>query len=118
MTTHQTNTGLRPARMSISSIVLISNRGNSWGSEIEDISATGVRVRKPDAWQGDIGDLYALDMLIGTSLNIHVEAQLVRVIDDQLGFAYARIPEDKEVPLWNLLGGYADRLERYPDLDS
>lgn len=114
MSKKQTNSGLRPARMSISSVVYISNRGGGWTSDIEDISATGVRVRKPEGWEGRVDDLYSLDMLIQASLNIHVDAKLVRVTDDQLGFAYERIPEDKEVPLWTLLGGYADLLEPYP----
>jgi hypothetical protein len=99
--------------MAIRSAVLISSGHNAWSSEIEDISATGVLVAKPDNWNGKTGDLHALDMLIGESLDIHVEARLVRVTETQLGFAYARIPEDKEAPLWNLLGGYADRLEPY-----
>ena len=54
-----------------------------------------------------------LGMLIGESLDIHVDARLARVTETQLGFAYERIPENKETPLWNLLGGYADRLEPY-----
>ncbi len=105
--------GLRPARMAITSAVLISSGHHAWSSEIEDISATGVLVGKPEAWSGKPGDLYALDMLIGDSLDIHVEASLVRVTEARLAFTYARIPEDKEIPLWNLLGGYADRLEPY-----
>ncbi|GAA0703943.1 hypothetical protein GCM10009105_00400 [Dokdonella soli] len=114
MMTNQANkSGLRSARMSIRSAVFISSGHNAWSSEIEDISATGVLVGKPDNWSGAVGDVFALDMLIGDSLDIHVEARLARVTDDRLGFAYARIPENKEVPLWNLLGGYADRLEPY-----
>ena len=107
------NSGLRPARMPIRSAILMSCGSDAWSSEIEDISATGVLVSRPDAWRGRIGDLYALDMLIGDALNIHVEARLARITETQLGYAYARIPEDKEAPLWNLLGGYADRLEPY-----
>lgn len=105
--------GLRPARMSIRSAVFISSGHNAWSSEIEDISATGVLVGKPDHWNGGVGDMFSLDMLIGESLDIHVEARLARITENQLGFAYARIPENKEIPLWNLLGGYADRLEPY-----
>lgn len=107
--------GLRSARMRIESAVLMSCGNNAWHGEIEDISATGVLITQPPEWNGKIGDLYVLDMLIGDTLDIHVEARLARIADGRLGFAYARIPEDKEVPLWNLLGGYADRLEPYPD---
>ena len=105
--------GLRPARMSIRSAVLISSGLNAWSSEIEDISATGVLVARPENWRGRIDDVFVLDMLIGETLDIHVEARLARLTDTQLGFAYERIPESKETPLWNLLGGYADRLEPY-----
>lgn len=104
---------LRPARMPIRSAIFMSCGSSAWSSEIEDISATGVLVRRPEAWGGKVGDLYALDMLIGESVDIHVEARLARITEDCLGFAYERIPEDKEAPLWNLLGGYADRLEPY-----
>ena len=105
--------GFRPARMSMRSAVLICSGHNAWSGEIEDISATGVLVRRPENWSGTMGDVYMLDMFIGESLDIHVEARLARATDAQLGFAYARIPEDKEAPLWSLLGGYADRLEPY-----
>lgn len=113
MTNEVEKRGVRPARMAIRSAVLISSGHNAWSSEIEDISATGVLVAMPESWDGRTGDLFALDMLIGDALDIHVEARLVRITATQLGFTYARIPEEKEAPLWNLLGGYADRLESY-----
>ena len=37
------------------------------------------------------------------------------VVEGYTLIAYARIPPDKEVPLWNLLGGYADKLEPFDD---
>ncbi|MFC4820455.1 PilZ domain-containing protein [Dokdonella ginsengisoli] len=99
--------------MPIRSAILMSRGGNAWSSEVENISATGVLARRPEGWSGQIGDRYVLDMLIGDTLDIHVEARLARITDDQLGFAYERIPEDREAMLWNLLGDYADRLEPY-----
>lgn len=99
--------------MSLRSAVLISRGHDAWNSEIADISATGVLVRRPANWHGKIGGVFVLDMLIAESLDLHVEASLARVTEDQLGFAYARIPEEKEIPLWELLGGYADKLEPY-----
>ncbi|HVT32129.1 MAG TPA: PilZ domain-containing protein [Rhodanobacteraceae bacterium] len=105
--------GARSARMPIQSTVLLSRGADAWTTDIEDISASGVLVRKPDGWAYAIGTLFALDMMIGADLNIHVEATVARVTDEHIGFAYTRIPADKEVPLWNLLGGYADRLEYF-----
>jgi hypothetical protein len=105
--------GWRHARMAIHSAVLMMHGAEAWSSEIEDISATGVLVLRPAGWNGELGELYALDMIIGEDLNIHVDAIVARVTADHVGFAYARIPPEKETPLWNLLGGYADRLEQF-----
>jgi hypothetical protein len=101
----------RSARMPMQSTVLLSRGADAWTTDIEDISASGVLVRRPGGWAYGVGDLFALDMMIGENLNIHVEATVARVTSEHIGFAYTRIPADKEIPLWNLLGGYADRLE-------
>ena len=105
--------GLRHARMPIDSAVLMMHGDEVWSTELEDISATGVLVRRPREWNDVLGALYVLDMIIGSQLNIHLEATIARIETDHIGFAYARIPADKEVPLWNLLGGYADQLEPF-----
>ena len=114
MTNEQgTRSGARSARMPIQSTVLLSRGADSWTTDIEDISASGVLVRRPSAWNYAVGTLFILDMMIGEDLNIHLEATVARATDEHVGFAYTRIPSDKEVPLWNLLGGYADRLEYF-----
>jgi PilZ domain len=113
MNESKSRAGMRPARMKIRSAVLMMQGADVWSSELEDISATGVLVRKPEAFTGKAGDRFVLDMMIGDELNIHVEATVARVTEDAIGFAYARIPENKEEPLWNLLGGYADSIESY-----
>ena len=102
---------LRPARMRIETTVLMSRVDESHPTELVDISATGVLLRRPLGWRGEIGESWILDMIFGHDLHIHLEAQVARVSERHLGFAYTRIPEDKQVPLWNLLGGYADILE-------
>lgn len=107
--------GMRHARKQINSAVLMIRGGQSWSSEIKDISATGVMLVRPDGWNGKLNDEYALDMIIGDDLNIHVDATVARITEYHLGFAYSRIPPDKEIPLWTLLGGYADRLEPFED---
>jgi hypothetical protein len=104
-------TGLRHARMKSQIAVLLSRRGDVWATELEDISATGALLARPNNWKGAHGDLWVLDMLFQENLNIHLEARVARVSEDRIGFAFARIPEDKQAPLWELLGGYADALE-------
>ncbi|WP_243050860.1 PilZ domain-containing protein [Dyella sp. RRB7] len=106
---------LRPARMRIETTVLMSRGDESHPTELVDISATGVLLRRPLGWRGEVGQSWILDMIFGHDLHIHLEAQVARVSDRHLGFAYTRIPEDKQVPLWNLLGGYADILELWHD---
>lgn len=103
--------GVRHARMQDHTAVLMSRRGDVWTTELEDISATGALLTRPGRWDGAAGDLWVLDMLFREDLNIHLEARVVRVDGERIGFAFARIPEEKEVPLWELLGGYADTLE-------
>ena len=56
-------------------------------------------------------------MIIGGNLNIHVDATVARITAGYVDFVYARIPPGKEVPLWELLGGYADRLESFENRD-
>jgi PilZ domain len=106
---------LRPARMQIETTVLMSRRGESHPTELVDISATGALLRRPLGWSGDVGQSWVLDMIFGHNLHIHLEAAVVRISDHYIGFSYSRIPEDKQVPLWNLLGGYADILENWKD---
>ena len=106
---------LRPARMRIETTVLMSRGDESHPTELVDISATGVLLRRPLGWEGEQGQSWILDMIFGHDLHIHLEAQVARISDRHLGFAYTRIPEDKQAPLWNLLGGYADILELWQD---
>ncbi|PWK89883.1 PilZ domain-containing protein [Fulvimonas soli] len=106
---------LRPARMRIETTVLMSQGERSHPTELVDISATGVLLRRPRDWQGRQGETWVLDMIFARDLHIHLEAVVARVSERHIGLAYSRIPEDKQVPLWNLLGGYADILEHWHD---
>lgn len=98
----------RHSRMPIRSVVLISQGPLSWTSEVENISATGVLVLRPAGWHGAPGDTCVLDLLLGEELHINLEACVVRLSADHIGFEYTRIPENKEAELWSLLGRHAD----------
>ncbi len=106
---------LRPARMQIETTVLMSRGGASHPTELADISATGAMLARPLGWKGEPGQTWILDMIFGQDLHIHLAAAVARVSDTHIGFSYRNIPEDKQVPLWNLLGGYADILEYWDD---
>jgi hypothetical protein len=103
--------GMRHARMRIETTVLMSRGNESFPTELEDVSATGVLLHRPRKWPGKQGQTWVLDMIFGRELHIHVEAQVARLSERWIGMAYSRIPEDKQQPLWRLLGGYADKLE-------
>jgi len=102
----------RHARIPMHSMVLVSRGVNAWTSEIENISATGVLILRPEDWSGNAGDTCALDLLFGDDLHIHLEASVVRVTQEFVGFAYTHIPEHKESALWTLLGRFADQMEK------
>ena len=106
---------LRHARMKVETAVLMSRGAEAHPTELVDISATGALLRRPLGWRGDVGETWVLDMIFGSDLHIHMEAQVTRVSARQGGMVYTHIPDDKQEPLWNLLGGYADTLETWSD---
>jgi hypothetical protein len=106
---------IRHARMVRETAVLMSRRGDVWQTDLANISATGVRLSRPTEWHGRVSDVWVLDMLFSDDVNVHVMAEVVRVTDRHVALAFARIPEDVQAVLWNLLGGYADTLEPWDD---
>lgn len=110
--------GRRARRMPTDSVILMCRGDESWTTELQDISATGLLARRPSDWIGQRGDHFVLDLLLGETLNIHLEARVMRIDEHELGFAFSRIPPEKEAALWSLLGGYADSLELWRDEDS
>jgi hypothetical protein len=109
------NVRYRHARMKVQTAVLMSRGGEAHPTELIDISATGALLRRPSGWRGEAGQTWILDMVFGHDLHINVEARVVRAGARQIGMEYSLIPEDKQAPLWELLGGYADTLEAWTD---
>lgn len=105
--------GVRHARLRIETTVLMSHGNEAFPTDLEDISATGVLLRRPANWSGKVGQAWVLDMIFSRDLHIHLEAVVARLSHNQVGLAYTRIPDDKQAALWNLLGGYADKLESW-----
>lgn len=106
---------VRHARMVRQTAVLMSRRGDVWQTDLADISATGVRLARPEGWHGGTGEVWVLDMLFGEQVNVHVLAEVARVTEHFVALAFARIPEDTQAALWSLLGGYADTLEPWDE---
>jgi hypothetical protein len=110
--------GRRARRMPIDSAVLMCRGDDYWTTELRDISATGLLVQRPGDWIGQKGDRFVLDILFGEELTLHLEGRVMRIDDDELGFAFSQIPPEKEAALWNLLGGFADTVELWRDSDA
>lgn len=109
------DSGVRHARMRLETTVLLSRGNEAFPTELEDISATGVLLRRPKNWPGKQGETWILDMIFARDLHINLDAEVARVNEQWVGMAYARIPDDKQEALWNLLGVYADRREVWSD---
>ena len=83
--------GQRHGRKRVNCEVLMSHGGESWTSQLDDISSTGLRVERPFKWKGCPDDLYALDLMFGDDLHIHLEATVARIMRASLGFAFALV---------------------------
>ncbi|MDF3981130.1 PilZ domain-containing protein [Luteibacter sp. PPL201] len=105
----------RHARMKVPAAVLMSRRHEAFSTELVDISATGVLLKRPPRWSGAVGQVWVLDIVFAHDLHINMEAEVARVSARQVGLKYSLIPEDKQGALWDLLGGYADTLEEWHD---
>ena len=97
--------------MSLNADVLMLRSGELWDSEVIDISATGVLIKRPVNWEGELGEQLGLELLLGEFDTIGVFATISRIDDDTIAFQYSRIPVRSEAPLWNLLGVHADTME-------
>ncbi|HRQ63437.1 MAG TPA: PilZ domain-containing protein [Xanthomonadaceae bacterium] len=100
--------GVRDARMPVRTVVLVSRADHAWSSEIVDISASGARISRPDDWEGDLEDIFQLDVVISETAALHVEARVARLTAEHVGFEFTFIPESGQQLFWGLLGRYAE----------
>lgn len=103
----------RHSRVPFDSAVHMVRAGNSWTTDLIDISATGILVERPRDWIGQEGDVFVVDLVVHDRLDIHVEATVARISRHTIGLEFSRIPPDKERDLWALLGENAHRKEPY-----
>lgn len=105
----------RHARMQVPAAVLMSRGHEAFSTELIDISATGLLLKRPQRWSGAVGQVWVLDVVFAHDLHINMEAEVARTSARRIGLKYSLIPEDKQGALWELLGGYADTLEAWHD---
>lgn len=109
--TATTQPGVRHARRPVHTVVWISRADHAWSSEIIDISATGARALRPTEWEGDIDDVFQLDVVISETAALHMEARVVRLTAVHVAFEFTLIPESGQQLFWGLLGRYAEQSE-------
>jgi hypothetical protein len=101
----------RASRLRVECAVLISRLEAAWITELMDISASGMLIKRPRDWDGALGEEFVIDMVFDGDLLINLEATLRRETPEELGMSFSRVPANKERALWGLLGGYADRFD-------
>lgn len=102
---------VRAARLGLKTVVLMSRGTESIPTELEDISASGVRLALPRQWPGQVGETWVLDMILGEGVHLHLEADVARMDEQDIGLTFTWIPDEEQPELWGLLGEHADMLD-------
>ncbi len=103
-------------RIAFDAPVVISNSERQWQSTLLDISLKGALVIKPDEWDSDAGRTWQLDIqLSGSDIHIQMEASVMHIEDDHIGFHCDHIDLDSITNLRHLVEmnlGNVSLLER------
>ncbi len=104
---------LRYARKPIEATCVMFYQGHAHVMHVVNISASGILLNGSKAGELglEVGSQCVLEIIINEEFNLNVDAELVRIDDDGLAMCYTHIPEDKQVPLWRLLGEHVDKTE-------
>ena len=105
---------IRYARKPITSSCLLVMKGESIVMEVKNISASGILLDYDEQHelQLKISDFCVLEIILNEEFNLHVEAEVTRIFDESVALRFIKIPEEKQIPLWELLGEHVDRIER------
>ena len=91
------------------------DNGQTWKSNLIDISLHGVLISRPTNWNGTVGDIYQIDLFLGKESNITMEARAVHIEQESLGFSCLHIDLDSVTHLRRLVElnlGNEEILER------
>ena len=108
------NSRIRYARKPITCSCLLVKKDKSLIMEVKNISASGILLAYDDNNEIvlNIGDYCVLDIIINEDFNLHVEAEARRITEEGIAFKFIKIPEEKQIPLWELLGEHVDKIEK------
>lgn len=105
---------IRYSRKPITASCLLVKKGESIVMEVKNISASGILLENDEQLDLELklGDFCVLEIIINEEFNLHVEAEVSRLNDQGAALKFMKIPEEKQIPLWKLLGEHVDRIER------
>lgn len=105
---------IRYARKPITSSCLLVMKGESIVMEVKNISASGILLEYDENHKFKIqkGDFCVLEIILNEDFNLHVEAEATRINETGIALQFIKIPEEKQIPLWELLGEHVDRIEK------
>lgn len=83
---------------------LFNKSGQSWNSQMLDVSLKGALIKTPEGWQGERGDNYTLELLLaGDDIKIDMEVNVAHVEENRVGFHCEHIDIDSVSHLHRLL---------------
>lgn len=83
---------------------LHNKSGQSWQSQMLDVSLKGALINRPDEWQGERGDEFSLELLLaGDEIKIFMEVSVAHVEADRIGFFCQHIDIDSISHLHRLI---------------
>lgn len=105
---------IRYARKPITCTCLLVKKDKSLIMEVKNISASGILLAYDENNEIvlKIGDYCILDIIINEEFNLNVEAEATRITEEGIAFRFIKIPEEKQIPLWELLGEHVDKIEK------
>ena len=105
---------IRYARKPLTSSCLLVMKGQSVVMEVKNISASGIMLEYDESHQLKLklNDFCVLEIILNEEFNLHVEAEVTRISEFGVALRFIKIPEDKQIPLWELLGEHVDRIEK------
>jgi len=105
---------IRYARKPITSSCLLVKQGRSIIMEVKNISASGILLDYNERGKIHLqeGDFCVLEIILNDEFSLHVEAEVTRLLGDSVGMRFIKIPEEKQIPLWELLGEHVDKIEK------
>ena len=105
---------IRYARKPITSSCLLVMKGQSVVMEVKNISASGIMLEYDETHEVKLNmkDFCVLEIILNEDFNLHVEAEVTRINEKGVALKFIKIPEEKQIPLWELLGEHVDRIEK------